>query len=190
MKKQYIFPFNNFSWREGGRTRNLWVGSRVFKQNPLALYVVAHENFGRLSSASFRRIHTTQSVTQLMLFEFIKVHLISRCSYVPTFSTVCTAFWKHVSALWGRRIISALRAAKRPFEGRVPVSRVHVHCSGLFLPRDAAEKIWSFLPGTGFQKRHFCFNVWRAQCNKGLSPLLVKNELWLLAYIIKYFALD
>jgi len=27
-----------------------------------------------------------------------------------------------------------------------------VHCSGLFLPRDAAEKSWSFLPGTGFQK--------------------------------------
>jgi len=52
------------------------------------------------------------------------------------------------------------RAKRGPYKGRVPVSRVHVHCSGLFLPRDAAEKFWSFLPGTGFQKRHFCFHVW------------------------------
>jgi len=28
--------------------------------------------------------------------------------------------------------------------GRVPESQVHVHCSGLFLPRDAAKKIWPF----------------------------------------------
>jgi len=33
-KNQYISPFSNFSWCEGDRTRNPWVGSQVFTTEP------------------------------------------------------------------------------------------------------------------------------------------------------------
>jgi len=59
-----------------------------------------------------------------------------------------------------RRNLTLNIGLRGPFKGRVPVSQVHVHCSGLFLPMDAAENFWSFLAGTAIEKRHFSFNVW------------------------------
>jgi len=63
-------------------------------------------------------------------------------------------------------------------KGRFPVSQVHVHvhtysvnCSGLFLPRDAAEQLWSFLPGTGFQNPPSHPNIWYPTF-KGIRALI------------------